>query len=199
MVFKKLVLSVFIGLVICIGTYFYLGRALWNPNIKLEKESEYILIPTNASFEDVVKLLNDHGCLIDESYFRRIATLMRYNKDKVRPGRYKIEQGWSNRTLITKLRSGNQDANLVVINGVRKISDLSGEAARYFETDSLGFLSYLTRPETALGFGFNTDNFMTMFIPNTYEMFWTTSPEKFATRMKKEYRNEKSQIIIVKS
>jgi UPF0755 protein len=26
-----------------------------------------------------------------------------------------------------------------------------------------------------------------MFIPNTYEMFWTTTPEKFVARMKKEY------------
>lgn len=26
-----------------------------------------------------------------------------------------------------------------------------------------------------------------MFIPNTYQMFWTTTPEKFVSRMKNEY------------
>ncbi|MBK9737820.1 MAG: endolytic transglycosylase MltG [Saprospiraceae bacterium] len=186
---KRIIISTGFGLLLCAGIYFYLGRALWSPNVKLQNENNYILVPTNASFEDVVGLLNDQNCLIDESSFRRIATLMRYNKNKVPAGRYKIEQGWSNRTLITKLRSGDQDANQVVINGVRMISNLSGEAARYFETDSLGFLSYLSRPETALQFGFNSDNFMTMFIPNTYEMFWTTTPEKFVLRMKKEYDN----------
>ena len=38
--------------------------------------------------------------------------------------------------------------------------------------DSLGF-----RPETFIG----------MFIPNTYEFYWTSSPESVIKRFKKEY------------
>jgi UPF0755 protein len=101
--------------------------------------------------------------------------------------------------LITKLRSGNQDAQNVVINNIRTIHDLAGKASRYFETDSLTFLSYLTDANVFGKYGFTLDNFLTMFIPNTYEMFWTTTPEKFCNRMKSEYdafwTNEKLDLI----
>nr|HRO74132.1 endolytic transglycosylase MltG [Saprospiraceae bacterium] len=55
--------------------------------------------------------------------------------------------------------------------------------------DSITFLNYLKDPEVAASLGYNQDNFLTMFIPNTYEMFWTSTPESFVKRMKKEYDN----------
>src|SRR5690606_28743456 len=36
-------------------------------------------------------------------------------------------------------------------------------------------------------YGFNHENFFTMFIPNTYEFFWNTSIKDFVQRMNKEY------------
>lgn len=167
--------------------YFFIGRALWGSNVNIPAEEKAIFIPSNSSFEDVVRILNDSSLLVSESSFRTVAGLMRYNKDKVPAGKYTIKKGMSNRDLITKIRSGDQDPQKVVINNIRLLSDLAGKASRYFETDSLTFLSYLSRPETASEYGFNLDNFMTMFIPNTYEMFWTSTPDKFVMRMKKEY------------
>lgn len=90
----------------------------------------------------MLKILNDSSILVKESSFRTVAQIMRYNKDKVPAGRYVIKQGWSNHQLITKLRSGNQDPQNVVINNIRTIYDLAGKASKYFETDSTGFLSY---------------------------------------------------------
>jgi UPF0755 protein len=37
--------------------------------------------------------------------------------------------------------------------------------------------------------GFNEDNVLTMFIPNTYELYWNTTAVKFRDKMIKEYRN----------
>jgi UPF0755 protein len=112
---------------------------------------------------------------------------MRYHDETVRAGKYIIKNGMSNREVIGKLRSGSQDAQKVVINNIRMLSDLAGKATRYFESDSLTFLAYLERPETYEAFGLNRENFLTLFLPNTYEMFWTTSPEKFVSRMHREY------------
>ena len=184
---KKIIISVIVALIVGVGAYFYIAKAIWSPNVQMNDDTSYILIPSNTSFDGVVDILNEQKLLQDESSFRRVAAIMRYNKDEVPAGRYQIQKGWSNRVLIAKLRSGNQDASQVVINNVRLISDLAGKASRYFEADSLSFLTYLTDPATAQKFGFTADNFLTMFVPNTYEMFWTTTPEKFVTRMKKEY------------
>jgi UPF0755 protein len=35
--------------------------------------------------------------------------------------------------------------------------------------------------------GFTHENFPVIFIPNTYEFYWTTSPKKFVERMKNEF------------
>ncbi|MFN8337977.1 MAG: hypothetical protein U0T36_03065 [Saprospiraceae bacterium] len=75
-----------------------------------------------------------------------------------------------------------------MINNIRLISDLAGKASRYFETDSLSFVNFLTSPETANKYGFVPEKFFShVYSANTYEMFWTATPEKFADRMKKEF------------
>ena len=43
-------------------------------------------------------------------------------------------------------------------------------------------------------YGFDTTNVISMFIPNTYEVYWTSSPEEFLDKMHQEYQkfwNEK--------
>ncbi|HMR88700.1 MAG TPA: endolytic transglycosylase MltG [Saprospiraceae bacterium] len=185
---KKIVIILLaVSAILALLGYFFVGRALWNVNIKLQDKTAFIEIPTDASFEDVKNIFLQNNYLIDINSFDRVATILGYKKDKVPGGRYKLQNGWSNKDLITTLRSGNQTPSQVVINNIRKISDLAGKASRYFETDSLGFLTHFLKPETPSEYNLNQDNFLTLFIPNTYEMFWTTTPEKFVTRMAKEY------------
>ncbi|HWL00047.1 MAG TPA: endolytic transglycosylase MltG, partial [Parapedobacter sp.] len=37
------------------------------------------------------------------------------------------------------------------------------------------------------GYGFDSANFLSMFVPNTYELYWNTTTEQFADRMHNEY------------
>ncbi len=185
--YKKIGIAVTVVLIFAVLAYMFIGRAMWSNNINITGESKEIFVPGSASFEDVVKILNDSSILNNEATFRTAASLMRYNKEKVPAGRYEIVKNWTNQQLISKLRSGNQDAQNVVINNIRTLYDLAGKAARYFETDSIGFLTYLKNPTISSEMGYSQDDFLTMFIPNTYEMFWTTTPEKFVPRMKKEH------------
>lgn len=185
--YKKVGIGITTVFILGILAYMFIGRTIWSNNINIPSDSKEIFIPTGASFDDVVNILKDSSILISEASFRTASGLMRYNKDKVPAGRYKIEKNWSNQQLISKLRSGNQDAQNVVINNIRTIYDLAGKASRYFETDSIGFLTYLKSENVSSELGYTQDDFLTMFIPNTYEMFWTTTPEKFVNRMKKEH------------
>jgi UPF0755 protein len=186
---SKKVIFIFsvVAIVVSILAYFFIGRALWNVNVTLSENNVFIEIPSDASFEDVKEIFVQNNYLKDVNTFVRVATILGYNKDKVPAGRYKLENGWSNKDLISKLRSGDQTPSQVVINNVRKISDLAGKASRYFQTDSLGFLNHFLNPATSSEYGLNQENFLSLFIPNTYEMFWTTTPEKFVSRMAKEY------------
>ncbi len=39
-----------------------------------------------------------------------------------------------------------------------------------------------------MSYNFDEKNFIGMFLPNTYEMYYTTTPEQFTDRMYKEYQ-----------
>lgn len=151
-------------------------------------ESKTIYIHSDATFDDVLQIMKDSNVLKDISTFRTVAQLRNYDTS-VKPGKYILKPGMNNQQIAGKLRSGDQDPQKVTINNIRMISDLAGKASRYFESDSITFLNYLKDPEVAASLGYNQDNFLTMFIPNTYEMFWTSTPESFVKRMKKEYDN----------
>ncbi len=185
---KRIIITAIVSIIGFLG-YMIIGRVLWNSNVAISGEKIEIFIPSNSSFEDVVKLLSDSSILISESSFRTVAKIMKYDKLIVPAGKYIIKNKQSNKELISKLRSGNQDPQKVVINNIRTIHELAGKASRYFESDSIIFLNYLTDPTVANNNEFLTESFLTMFIPNTYEMFWTTTPEKFVARMKKEYQD----------
>lgn len=183
---KKILIGLLILVVVAVASYFLVGKMLWSPNVNPAQKEYELYIPTGASYSDVIDSLNQRKIIKDMTSFATVAKIKSFNKS--RPGRYVITDDMSNMQIINKLRSGNQDAENVVINNVRLISDLAGKASRYFEADSMRFLNYLTQPETAAKYGFTNENFLAMFIPNTYEMFWTATPEKFAERMNKEYQ-----------
>jgi UPF0755 protein len=48
-------------------------------------------------------------------------------------------------------------------------------------------MQLMNNDSLARQYGFNTENFYSMFIPNTYEIWWNTSAEKFFERMHTEY------------
>ena len=105
-----------------------------------------------------------------------------------RSGRFKIEEGWTNRQLIRHLRGGKQEPVKLILVNERLIEDVSAKAARFIEADSLGIVTILKDPVFLDSLGYSPETIMSLFIPNTYEFFWNTSPRKFVERMVKEHK-----------
>lgn len=151
-----------------------------------DKEKEILYIPTGSEFEDVVQLLNLDGWLCDESKLRTFAGLKNYTSN-VKAGRYEIRNGMTANELINLLRSGNQLPVNVTFNNVRTMPQLASYIARNLEADSVEIVKVLTDEDIMERYGYRAETFPAMFIPNTYQFMWTTTPEKFVERMNKEY------------
>ena len=160
---------------------------IYHDNVNDDLKSDIILIPTESSYDDVFKILKDQDILDNPQSFDRVAGLMKYKKPIVKSGRYLIEKHYSNRKIIQVLRSGIQKPLDVTFNNVKSIAELAGAVSKYIQPDSLTLLNYLNDPELRSIKGYNQYNFMTLFIPNTYEFFWNTSKEGFLKRMEKEH------------
>jgi UPF0755 protein len=108
--------------------------------------------------------------------------------DHIKTGHYILKEGMSNKQIIIKLRAKQQDPVKLVFNNIRIKEELAGHIAEQLETDSVSLLKLLNDSDYLKKFGFTTENVISMFIPNTYEVYWDITPEKFMERMNKEYK-----------
>lgn len=149
-------------------------------------EQEYLYVKTGSTYADVLNTLKEQKIVNDVWLFDYVAKAMKY-PDLVKPGRYKLTEGMSNRQLIGNLRGGYQDAVKFRFQNIRLKEHFAGILGKDFEADSLAFSTVLNDASLAESYGFTADDFFCMFIPNTYEIYWNTSPEKIMARFKEEF------------
>lgn len=104
-----------------------------------------------------------------------------------KPGHYLLEPGMSVIRVARMLKLGMQTPVRVTINNVRIPAQLAQKLAGQIDADSAAIMRALTSPEVARKAGFDSLTLFSMFIPNTYEFYWTVTPEEFVERMKREY------------
>jgi len=179
-------LVVFLGLMITVVVVFQNYQNVFVSNVELNSDYKIFYVPTGSTYEEVKDKLGVENFLIDKKSFDWVAEKKEYSIS-VKPGRYKITNGMSNNELINMLRAGNQDPVMLVFNNVRSFADLAGKVSKYIEPDSLELLAHFTDSQLPEKYGFKTESFIGMFVPETYEFFWSSSPTDFTNRMSREY------------
>lgn len=107
--------------------------------------------------------------------------------ESFKPGHYVLRPGMSVIEVVRMLKLGLQTPVRVTIQNVRTPAQLAGRLARQLDADSTELIGVLTSPEMAAEVGFDSVTLFSMFIPDTYEFYWTVSPRDFVLRMKREY------------
>lgn len=159
-------------------TFFYSLYLFLFPNTKDFKETQYFLIYDNYTLDSVAIKMVDQGLLKNASSFKLASSILGYSDDEIKRGRYKIKPGMSNLFMIKEMKSGRQTPSKVTLHNIRTIEELCGKLSNYLITDSLSYLRFLTDSSYLEKIGYTQDNIMTVFLPNTYEMYWDTPPEK---------------------
>ncbi|MDF1698640.1 MAG: endolytic transglycosylase MltG [Saprospiraceae bacterium] len=183
---KKIIWGLlFIGMIGGVFAY-YTYTKIMSPNVPKTLENHLVYIPTNSTFSDVVKILHTNNQLIDTVSFREVSELMNYKRN-VKAGRYKITPSWSNRSMIRHLRAGNQNpVNLVLTHGWL-LEDVAAKAAQFIEPDSTDLIQLFHTEAYIQEAGYTIETLMSLFIPNTYELYWNTTAKAFFERMVKEH------------
>ena len=173
-------------LVAVIGIAVWGGLTVYNYKFRSAiLSSGPLYIGTGGTLETVIDSLQVRGMIGQAGRLRRFALLR--DLHQVRPGYYQLERGTSYSALINRLLSGSQTPVRVTFNNARTLNRLAGMVARYLESDSVAFATTFANDSLIRAQGFTASTFLSMFIPNTYEFYWTTPPEAFVSRMKKEY------------
>jgi UPF0755 protein len=182
---KRLVLFLVLS-ILGISFTFYAYQIVYTPNILVQKEDKVIIIPQDATFKSVQAQLHEGRYVEDLISFSFLSRLMDYDK-AIKPGRYVLEANMTNLQAIRLLRSGNQVPVDVTFNNIRTIDELAEKITRNLlmtpQEFRAGLIKYaMNNPE-----GFNENNIIAMFIPNTYEIYYNITPDGLTERMFYEY------------
>lgn len=151
-------------------------------NCVREEQSLYVYRDSDyASIRQMLEPDIRHRAAFD-IYARRINL-----SDTFRPGHYRLKKGMSVIDVARMLKLGIETPVRVTINNVRTPAELAGKVARQIEADSASLLRAFTNDSLARTVGFDSLRLFSMFIPNTYEFYWTVTPEQFVRRMRREY------------
>lgn len=156
---------------------------VFNENVKTEKA---FIIPEGATFNQVLDTLQTNDILLNYKAFKWVSKKKNY-PDLIKTGRFLFKKGMNTNQIVNMLRAGEQEPLDVTFNNARFNEDLAGKVSRYIRADSLSILQLFDDKKKIEAYGFTPETFRAMFIPNTYEFYWTTSAEEFANRMKREY------------
>lgn len=163
---------------------FVLIGQIFSNNTKFSEDEVYVHIPTDATYEQVLDSVALYVTNLDR--FEMVASKMSY-PENIKSGRFLLTKGMNSYELVKAMR--NNIAVKLAFNNQERIENLAGRVGSQIEADSLSLLNSFKDSIFLKENGFTEENVLAMFIPNTYEIYWNTSAEKFRDKMIKEYRN----------
>jgi len=185
---KLLILLISLGILVL--TSLFAGRKAYNiffaPNVQtIDDSPAEVFIPSSPTFDEVVWLLRHSGAIKNIESFKIVSKLKGYNT-RPRGGRYLLHNGINNRELVGMLRSGRQTPVNVTFSNIRLPEELAGHLSARLEPDSLSFLKVFNDREFLASLGVEPHTLFGIILPNTYQMFWTSTPQEFLERMHRE-------------
>ena len=156
------------------------------PATNFENEESILLIPSKNANKGFVKpLIKENLHAVHFTTFLVLADWFGY-WEKIKPGKYIIPKGTSVLGIFRKLYGGQQNTVRITINKFRTKKELAkflGEKLEFTEKD---FNRFFSNEDSLQSLGLENEKFMTIIIPNTYELYWNCSPHDFIEKMQKE-------------
>ena len=178
---KKLAIGIaIIVLIVAIISYSFYSK-IYSPNVP---ETTSILIPTDTDFESLVRIIEPHVNNLNN--FIWVAKKKNY-PNKIRAGKFKITEGMNNESLVDHLRGGKQETITLTFNNQDDFEKLAGRIAVQIEADSLSLLNTFKDQDFLTQNGFDTKTALAMYIPNSYDFYWSTNAQQFKEKMLSEY------------
>ena len=167
------------GLVILIAGYLYCFS-----DFSKSSETKYVYIDADDNIDSVYNKVEPFANAIPFQAFHTLSLHFGY-ADHIRTGRYAIRPGDGALKTWRHLKNGLQEPVNVTIPSVRTLGRLAVEVGKKLMLDSTVLKKALTDEATCEKYGYDTATIACLFIPNTYDMYWNISLEKFLDRMKK--------------
>lgn len=174
-------------IIIFVSTVFYAYQIFFASNFLVGGEKKQMLyVPPGADFKTVKDSLEKNNLIHDFMPFAFVSRLTGY-RDRVKPGAYEISPNESNWSLLKRLKSGRQTPVKLTFNTIRTKTQLAERLSAKLAFSETDLLSQLNNFQKVAALQTDTNNVIALFIPDTYEVYWTISVDQLLEKMKKAY------------
>jgi UPF0755 protein len=166
---------------------FYGYQILYTPNILVDRDSRVFIIHKDDSFRKIQEGLGKAGFVNDMVSFSFLARLKGYDK-RIQPGRFALQRNMTNLQAISVLSAGMRQAERVTFTNVRLVEELGEKITKNIGVTPTEFDEALNDFVDTNTEGFNKENIIGMFLPNTYEVYYNVLPDELIERFHTEYK-----------
>lgn len=164
------------------------GFAALSPFIFTRSDKDVtIIIPPGATKKTVVDSLLKY---YPESYAERVEYLigLRNIDFAERAGMYKIDKGTTPFTAMRRLTRGSQTPVRLTINHFRTLDTLADAISRKCDFSKDDFLKVAQDPAFLSAYGLTPDQALSLFLEDTYEVYWSWTPRQVIEKIGKKYQ-----------
>ena len=165
---------------------FYAYQIIYSPNFQVGKQKTHIMIPVGGTFDAVRDTLYKYDIVQDVVSFSFLSKLMDYTI-AVKPGIYEVAPNMTNIGLIRLLRAGNQTSTFVTFSYGRLLEDIAAPITKNIAVTPTEFLEAAENYSQSNSDGFTKESIIGMFIPNTYQVYYTVSADDLLKKLNDEY------------
>jgi UPF0755 protein len=167
---------------------FYAYQIVYSPNFQVDKAKTYVMIPVDGGFDDIRDSLYKYDIVQDVVSFSFLSKLMNYTT-AVKPGIYEVAPDMTNIQLIRLLRSGNQTATYSTFTYGRTLEDIAEPVTRNIAISPSQFIEATKRYVSSNSEGFTNESIIGMFVPNTYQVYYTVTADNLIKKLNSEYHS----------
>lgn len=184
MYIKKILWAVaLLGLFVAGYFAYFIYGAMMSPNTAFNNDIAYIYVKSTDTYQDLREQLEP--LLKDIDKFDALAERKKY-VNNVKAGRFAIKKDMNNNDIINSIRSNNLPVK-VSFNNQNSFEKLAGRIASQIEADSVSLVNAMNDEAFLSKNNFTKETALGMYLPNSYEFYWNTSPEGFRDKMLTEY------------
>ena len=151
------------------------------------QEQELIYLLPNQTIDQLINIIQEKATISSEQSLRFHCRLLKFSHTKA--GCYAINPTEGDLAFIRRLRAGEQTPISITFNHIRTPQQLAHRLSEQLMLDSASIADRLLSDSAMAQYGLNHYTSVCMFLPDTYEIYWTISPDQLFERMYQQYKN----------
>ena len=196
---SKKVITIVLVVIFGIGAVLVVPKALLflaGRQTTINEKSMDFYFNANIGLEGLATKLYNEKFIDDKEALIKVGEYKNLNSNKLASGKYSISSGTNFRALLngfTKNSAGNGNAEVeveVTFNNCRDVYQLAGKVSKLIMVDSSSLVQEITSPKLLAEMHVTLETLPSIFLPNTYRMFYDTDASQFVNLMAKQYTSK---------